>query len=111
MAYKDRVVEFNDGGNTPFFRPATLDTDDKELIDYIKGRADFGTYILQESEPEPEEQAPAADAVIYDEVTTVQGAKDALVKNHEIAAARLVNKNVVLEIAKELNVVFPNLPK
>ena len=108
---KLKIVEFRDGGNPPFFAHATLTTDDKSLIEYIRNMDEYGKQIIEEEVEEEKEEAPAEDVTVYADVTTVQAAKDILVKSHDTPAARLVNKEAVLSIAAELKVSFPNLSK
>lgn len=111
---KLNIVEFRDGGNPPFFSHATLTTEDEKLIEYIRSMDGYGIHILEEEEETDKTQKQddeLGDPIIYDEVTTVQAAKDILVKNHEIGVSKIQNKKSIFEVAEGLNIKFPNLPE
>ena len=108
---KLNLVEFREGGNPPFFSHATLTTEDEKLIDYIREMEEFGTQIIEVEEPKEENQAPGPDATVYEEVTTVQAAKDILVTNYGIGVSKIQNKKSILYVAEGLNIKFPNLPE
>lgn len=106
-----RNIQFTEGGNGAFFKNAFLITEDEAIIKAVKECGLFGTSIVEEEEKVAKEEKTAIDPVIYDEVTTVQMARDILVKNHEGKVSNLANKTIILAFAAENNISFPNLPE
>lgn len=107
-----RMIDFSEGGNTPFFRHAMLITDDPKVIEAVKNCGLYGTEIIDAEEAEEEKPLLViGETVVYDEVTTVQAAKDLLIKNHGGIVSKLPNKIAIMAFAKENNISFPNLPE
>lgn len=107
---KLNIVEFRDGGNPPFFANATLTTSDEKLIGYIRSMEEYGKTIVEEETEEAPDEEDAGEKIVYDEVTTVQAAKDILVEKHGVKVSNLPNKGAILSFAAENNILFPNLP-
>ena len=108
---KLNIVEFRDGGNPPFFSHATLTTDDEKLIGYIRSMDEYGKTIIEEEVPKEEKKVNTGEEpTIYEDVTTVQAAKDILVEKHGAKVSALPNKGAILSFASENNIQFPNLP-
>ena len=101
-----RIIEWLPGSTSPFLKMASLQTDDKDLIAAIKARPEYGTLIVDDEEAVSEEKV---DPISIEEVTTIQQAKEVLVKEYDIPASKIPNKTAILNAASKLNIVFPNL--
>jgi hypothetical protein len=59
--------------------------------------------------PEEKPELPEKPADVYDSVVNVQQAKEILLTYEGVKTRDVLNRAMVLEVAKEKNVVFPNL--
>jgi len=127
-------IEFDGGSDRPFLRHGTFITSDEKIQKAIEKRKDFGIQIREvplskkEQEEKPQEEKPAGpisppddtneDHEIseddplqsYPGITTVQMAKEVLVKDHGVLSSHCRNRADVEKFAKELNITFPDLP-
>jgi hypothetical protein len=106
------TINFNGGFMRPYRQNGKFATDDKRLQLAIEKDLGYGRdFVLTDKFLSVENASPEEEIIVGEEVNNVQKAKDYLVEKFpdKVKISDLKNKNIVLDKAKELKVVFTAL--
>jgi len=118
------IIIFGGGFMTPFVQQGRFETDNVELQNSLETDPYFDIFFELEAVYETPEVLESENTNLgvvtgADGITSVNGittntqAKEYLLKNFpdKVKVSQMVNKAAIIEIAKELNVIFPELPE
>lgn len=89
--------------------PATFTTKDKELQQLVENSKEYKQGVITLAYTEEAEEKKESVKNVVEEVTNLQSARAYLINTYSVPLEKVQTKTMVLAVAKELGVEFPNI--